>query len=282
MKNIVSLTNILGILIITFSFQSLAFAQIQTETNKQVLLDASQPTVLITGSNRGIGLALARNYAISGWNVIATCRSPERADDLKKLIYDYPNISIERLDVTDLDEIESLARKYQGIAIDVLINNAGILGDVQNQTFGSLDQLTFEKVMAVNAYGPLKVAEAFSENVALSNQKKIVSMTSGLGSMQITGNMDRFYFYRMSKAALNMGVIAMNASLKSKGVMSALIAPGQVETQLLYESGFEGPGVITTDESAIGLIEVIEEISPQTIRKNRGQAINYNKRIIPW
>ena len=282
MKNIFSLTNILGILIIAFSFQGLALAQIQTNTNKQLLLDTSQPTVLITGSNRGIGLALARNYAISGWNVIATCRSPERADDLKKLIYDYPNISIERLDVTDLDEIESLARKYQGIAIDVLINNAGILGDVKNQTFGSLDQLTFEKVMAVNAYGPLKVAEAFTESVALSNQKKIVSMTSGLGSMQITGNMDRFYFYRMSKAALNMGVIAMNASLKSKGVMSALIAPGQVETQLLYESGFEGPGAITTDESAIGLIEVIEGISPQTIRKNRGKATNYNKRIIPW
>ncbi len=172
MKNIFSLTNILGILIIAFSFQGLAFAQIQTETNKQVLLDASQPTVLITGSNRGIGLALARNYAISGWNVIATCRSPERADDLKKLIYDYPNISIERLDVTDLDEIESLAKKYEGIAIDVLINNAGILGDIEAQTFGSLDQLSFEKVMAVNAYGPLKVAEAFSDNVALSEQKK--------------------------------------------------------------------------------------------------------------
>ena len=282
MKNIVSLTNILGILIIAFSFQGLALGQTQTNTSKQLLLDTSQPTVLITGSNRGIGLALARNYAISGWNVIATCRSPERADDLKKLIYDYPNISIEKLDVTELNEIESLARKYQGIAIDVLINNAGILGDVKNQTFGSLDQLTFEKVMAVNAYGPLKVAEAFTESVELSNQKKIVSMTSGLGSMQITGNMDRFYFYRMSKAALNMGVIAMNASLKSKGVMSALIAPGQVETQLLYESGFEGPGVITTDESAIGLIEVIEGISPQTIRKNRGKATNYNKRIIPW
>lgn len=107
-------------------------------------------------------------------------------------------------------------------------------------------------------------------------------MTSGLGSMQITGNTDRFYFYRMSKAALNMGVIAMNVSLKSKGVMSALIAPGMVDTQLLDESGYAGPGVITTDESAIGLIEVIEEISPQTIRKNRGKATNYNKGIIPW
>ena len=215
-------------------------------------------------------------------NVIATCRSPERADDLIELLSDYPNISIEKLDVTDLDEIESLAKKYEGIAIDVLINNAGILGDIEAQTFGSLDQLTFEKVMAVNAYGPLKVAEAFADNVALSEQKKIVSMTSGLGSMQITGNTDRFYFYRMSKAALNMGVIAMNVSLKSKGVMSALIAPGMVDTQLLDESGYAGPGVITTDDSAIGLMEVIEEISPQTIRKNRGKATNYNKGIIPW
>jgi NAD(P)-dependent dehydrogenase (short-subunit alcohol dehydrogenase family) len=258
------------------------FSTIKADHNHVKVYDQSNPTVFITGSNRGIGLALVRNYAIKGWNIIATCRSPERANDLNKLLGDYPNILIEQLDVTDLDEIESLARKYEGVAIDVLINNAGILGDVEAQTFGSLSQSTFEKVMAVNAYGPLKVAEAFSDNVALSKQKKIVSMTSGLGSMQITGNMDRLYFYRMSKAALNMGVIAMNVSLKSKGVMSALIAPGMVDTQLLDASGYAGPGVITTDDSAIGLIEVIEEISPQTIRKNRGKATNYNKGIIPW
>ena len=270
------------ICLIYFSFLITAFSAVEADHNHTKVYDQTHPTVFITGSNRGIGLALAKNYAIKGWNVIATCRSPERADDLMELIGNYPNISIEKLDVTDLDQIESLAKKYKGIAIDVLINNAGILGDIEAQTFGSLDQITFETVMAVNAYGPLKVAEAFSDNVALSKQKKIVSMTSGLGSMQITGNSDRFYFYRMSKAALNMGVIAMNVSLKSKGVMSALIAPGMVDTQLLDASGYAGPGVITTDDSAIGLMEVIEEISPQTIRKNRGKATNYNKGIIPW
>ena len=270
------------IYLIFFSFLISVLPIVEADQHQMKVHDQSHPTVFITGSNRGIGLALTRNYAIKGWNVIATCRSPERADDLIKLLSNHPNISIEKLDVTDLDQIESLAKKYKGIAIDVLINNAGILGDIEAQTFGSLDQLTFEKVMAVNAYGPLKVAEAFSDNVALSEQKKIVSMTSGLGSMQITGNTDRFYFYRMSKAALNMGVIAMNVSLKSKGVMSALIAPGMVDTQLLDESGYAGPGVITTDDSAIGLMEVIEEISPQTIRKNRGKATNYNKGIIPW
>ena len=270
------------IYLIFFSFLISVLSTVDADQHHIKVYDQSNPTVFITGSNRGIGLALTRNYAIKGWNVIATCRSPERADDLIKLLSNHPNISIEKLDVTDLDQIESLAKKYKGIAIDVLINNAGILGDIEAQTFGSLDQLTFEKVMAVNAYGPLKVAEAFSDNVALSKQKKIVSMTSGLGSMQITGNTDRFYFYRMSKAALNMGVIAMNVSLKSKGVMSALIAPGMVDTQLLDESGYAGPGVITTEDSAIGLMEVIEEISPQTIRKNRGKATNYNKGIIPW
>ena len=246
--------------------------------------DQNQPTVFITGSNRGIGFGLAKNYAIKGWNVIATCRSPDRAEELKKLANDYPNILIEELDVTDLTEIDELANKYEGVPIDVLINNAGILGDVQAQSFGSLDQSTFEKVMLVNAYGPLKVGEAFADNVALSDQKKIVSMTSGLGSMQITGNTDRFYFYRMSKAALNMGVIAMNVSLKSKGILSALIAPGMVETALLEASGYplSGPGVVTIDQSALGLIEVIEEINPTTNRKNRGKAINYDKGIIPW
>ncbi len=267
-----------------FCYLLTGFSSVNADHSDVKIYDQNKPTVFITGSNRGIGFGLAKNYAIKGWNVIATCRSPNRAEDLKNLAVEYPNILIEELDVTDLDEINQLAIKYEGIPIDVLINNAGILGDVQAQSFGSFDQSTFEKIMLVNAYGPLKVGEAFADNVALSNQKKIVSMTSGLGSMQITGNSDRFYFYRMSKAALNMGVIAMNVSLKSKGVISALIAPGMVETALLEASGYplSGPGVVTIDQSALGLIEVIEEINPKTNRKNRGKAINYDKGIIPW
>ncbi len=267
-----------------FCYILTGFSTVNADHSNVKINDQNKPTVFITGSNRGIGFGLAKNYAMKGWNVIATCRSPNRAEDLKNLAVEYPNILIEELDVTDLDEINQLATKYEGIPIDVLINNAGILGDVQAQSFGSFDQSTFEKIMLVNAYGPLKVGEAFANNVAISNQKKIVSMTSGLGSMQITGNSDRFYFYRMSKAALNMGIIAMNVSLKSKGVISALIAPGMVETALLEASGYplSGPGVVTIDQSALGLIEVIEEINPKTNRKNRGKAINYDKGIIPW
>ena len=267
-----------------FCYLLTGFSTVNADHSNVKIHDQNKPTVFITGSNRGIGFGLAKNYAIKGWNVIATCRSPERAEDLKNLADEYPNILVEELDVTDLDEINQLATKYEGVPIDVLINNAGILGDVQAQSFGSFDQSTFEKIMLVNAYGPLKVGEAFADNVALSNQKKIVSMTSGLGSMQITGSSDRFYFYRMSKAALNMGIIAMNVSLKEKGVMSALIAPGMLETALLEASGYplSGPGVVTIDQSALCLIEVIEEIYPKTNRKNRGKAINYDKGIIPW
>ena len=244
--------------------------------------DANKPTVFITGSNRGIGLALVKNYAARGWNVIATCRSPSKAENLMSLRKQYSRVFIEEMDVTDTTEIQYLANKYKNYPIDILINNAGILGNVENQSFGNLNPDLFEKVMAVNALGPLKVAEAFADNVALSKQKKILSMTSGLGSMQITLNSDRFYYYRMSKAALNMGVIAMNVSLKSRGVISALIAPGMVETQLLNDSGYRGPGTITTDESAAGLVRIIDQISNETIKKNRGKSVNYDGMVIPW
>ena len=282
MKNIFSLTNILGILIIAFSFQGLAFAQIQTETNKQLLLDASQPTVLITGSNRGIGFAFVQYYSKNGWNVIATCRNPNKADDLQLLSKNSTNIFIEKMDVTDFEEINTVAQKYQGDPIDVLVNNAGILGNVPKQSFGNLDYDLFQQVMAVNAFGPLKVAEAFADSVAISDQKKIVTITSGLGSFAIMGNSDRFFFYKMSKSAVNMGVLTMNASLKSKGVMAALISPGMVDTRLLDASGYQGRNRISPEESVAGLVKIIAEISPDTMKKTKGRPTNYNQVILPW
>ena len=274
---------VLKVLKISLFFCLISFGHypVLADGHQSKSLDLDKPTVLITGSNRGIGFALVKNYAVNGWNVIATCRSPDKAEDLNQLSKLYSSISIEEMDVTDISEIQYLAKKYKNQPIDILINNAGILGNIENQSFGNLDPDLFEKVMAVNALGPLKVAEAFADSVALSEQKKIVSMTSGLGSMQITLNSEAFYYYRMSKAALNMGVLAMNVSLKPKGVISALIAPGMVETQLLRDSGYPRVG-ITTDESAAGLVKVINEISNETIKKNRGKSTNYNGMVIPW
>ena len=250
--------------------------------NQKPIIDRDKSTVLITGSNRGIGLALAENYAQQGWNVIATCRKPNKAADLISLREEYNNVNIERLDVTSNKQIKELAEKYNGIPIDVLLNNAGILGDVKDQIFGALSEETFEQVFAVNTLAPLKVSEAFLEHVSLSQQKKIVSMTSGLGSMQITANQSYFYFYRMSKAALNMAVVAMNASLREQGIISALIAPGQVDTELLAESGYRGPNKITPDESAKSLIRIIDSLSQESVKKNGNKAINVDDRVLPW
>ena len=116
------------------------------------------PTVLITGSSRGIGYELARQYAERGWGVIATCRTPERATALQLLAQSHSNVVIERLDVTDFTEIDNVAEKYRDVPIDVLINNAGILGDNDKQKFGTFDYSAFDEVMAVNTKGPIRIS----------------------------------------------------------------------------------------------------------------------------
>jgi len=270
------------IIAIFFFLQGATYAHDSSTSNAIASLDPERPTVFITGSNRGIGFALVKHYSQDGWNVIATCRNPNQAEDLKTLSKNFSNIFIEEMDVTDLAEIAHLAQKYKDKPIDILINNAGILGNLTKQSFGELDYELFQKVMAVNTFGPLKVAETFAENVEISDQKKIVSITSGLGSMAIMGNSERFYFYRMSKSALNMGVLALNASLKSKGIIAALISPGMVDTQLLDESGYRGNNKVSPEESAAGLVKVIDNISLETMKKTRGRPTNFDDMILPW
>jgi len=239
---------------------------------------ADAETVLITGSNRGIGLGLTEAYADRGWRVIATARNPAKADELNTLADKYDNLTVDELDVTDDGEIAALASKYEGTAIDVLLNNAGVLGDIEKQNAQNIDYDEIKFIMDVNVYGPMKMAKAFLPHVAASEQKKILTMTSGLGSMTLTQRLGRFYGYRMSKAAVNMAMRAIHADLKGKGYVIGLIAPGQVQTELLFASGFRGPGSITVDESVAGLMAVIDNINADTV----GLPINYNGEAIPW
>lgn len=167
-------------------------------------LDAQQPpAILITGSNRGLGLEFARQYAAAGWNVIATAR-----------------------DVTTAKELRELA------PIDVLLNNGGLLGDMKAQQLGSLDYTQFEEVMAVNVYAPLAMAEAFQESVAASQQEKIVSMTSRSGVISLPGWRGP-YFYRASKIGLNMITRVLADDLREKGIVVATISPPPTETDML-------------------------------------------------
>lgn len=243
----------------------------------QAAIDPTNPTVLVTGSNRGIGLGFARHYAAAGWNVLATARRPESAEDLQALQAEYPNVTIEYLDVTDYEGIDALAEKYQSTPIDLLINNAAVLGSLPEQKVGELDYDLFEQVMAVNVFGPLKVSEAFADHVAASEQKRIVALTSGLGSLTLMGRMSGFYYYRMSKAALNMGMLGLKTDLKGRGITVALVAPGMVDTQLLADSGYRGKSLAPAD-SVAGMAGIIANLSID----DKPTITNTDGKTIPW
>ncbi len=233
------------------------------------------PTVLITGSNRGIGLELARQYAEKGWNVIATARKPDKAEELQAIAAEHPDVVVEKLDVTDHDAIDALAAKYKDQPIDVLLNNAGITGSRESQVFGQMDYDVFFKVINVNVVGPLKMAEAFIDNVAASDQKKIVSITSSEGSITMVRGA-RNYFYRPSKAALNMVMRTLSKEVARRGVIVGLINPGLVATDMT--SMLPDRIKMSPQESVSGIIAVIDGLTPET----SGTFLQWDGKELPW
>ena len=234
--------------------------------------------VLITGSNRGIGLEFTKQYLERGWTVIATARKPEKAEDLKQLGIQYPDrLSIHQLDVTDNERIDELAKELEDQPIDLLLNNAGISGYIPDQIFGRLDYDSFEQVLAVNTIAPLKMAEAFYTHIKSSNLKKIVSVSSSEGS--IGGAYDdesgRMYFYRSSKSALNMVMVNLAFQLKSRGVAVGLVNPGPTDTDFMRGIPFP---LRSTEEAVTYMIENIEEIDLD----NTAAYLNYNGKTIDW
>ncbi|MEJ2140017.1 MAG: SDR family oxidoreductase [Gammaproteobacteria bacterium] len=192
--------------------------------------------ILITGANRGLGLEFAKQYAADGWDVIACCRKPEAADELQQLANDNPAVTVEQLDVADHAQIEALGKKYAGVPIDVLLNNAGIIGpvpiaeNITRQNFGSMEYDVWDEVLRVNTFGPVKMAEVFLDNVAASEQKKIVNISSTVGSiteMTIPG-----IAYATSKSALNRAMTIVANEVKSRGVIVAMYCPGYVKTRM--------------------------------------------------
>jgi NAD(P)-dependent dehydrogenase (short-subunit alcohol dehydrogenase family) len=263
-------------LVLPLLFASLVFAG--TPASAAKVRDSASPTILLTGSNRGVGLALTKEFAGQGWNVIATCRTPKKAAELKVLAAANPKIIIEQLDVTDVRQIQKLAARYKGVPIDVLFHNAAWLGTpIEDQQFGRFDQELFTAVMNTNVYGPLKLSEALVANVEASTQKKIVGMTSGLGSLTLMGRMSRFYYYQMSKAAMNMGMRALRNDLQGRGITVALLAPGMVETDMLEDSGYSGKA-LKPAESAAGLYKLVADLTPQ----DKGVPVNVDGKVIPW
>ena len=225
------------------------------------------PTVLVTGASRGIGLELAKQYAGDGWSVIATARDPQNADGLKALKGD---VRIEALEVTDDKQVKALAKKLDGVAIDVLLNDAGMLTGYE--VFGQTDTASWLRTLHVNSIAPLKITEALVEHVARSKAKKVAAITSGMGS--IGGNASTgAYAYRSSKAALNMAMVTAANELRGRGISVAVISPGWVRTDM---GGSGAPLDVT--QSAAGIRKVIEKLNVGL----SGGFFNYSGEVIPW
>ena len=241
--------------------------------------DAATYTVLITGANRGIGYELARQYAERGWTVIATARKPKDALDLQKLAAERNNVRIEKLDVTSDRSVRALASRFRGVPIDVLINNAGILGDVPAQKYGSYDFDVYDQIADVNLKGPLRMVEAFMDNVASSRQKKIMSLSSYVGSIKLTFGGQ--VFYRSSKAALNMAMRTLSKEVKRdpdpnrKALVFGLINPGVVDTG--FAKNVPIP-MITARESAGYCLSIIDGYTPD----KSGMFFDYKGAELPW
>jgi len=229
-------------------------------------------TVLVTGANRGLGLEFTRQYAAEGWQVFAACRAPDAARELQQLAADSGGqIRVLALDVTDTASVRAAAAGLKGEAIDLLLNNAGV-GSPRNQQIGGLDYAAWTRVLDANTLGPMRVVEAFVENVARSHQKRIVTITSGMGSVA-DNTSGGAYAYRSSKAAVNIVMKSLAIDLASRGITCVVVNPGWVRTDM----GGSG-GKLSPAESIKALRSVIASLKPE----DSGKFLNYDGHPYPW
>lgn len=234
------------------------------------------PTILITGASRGLGLEFARQYAADGWRVFATCRRPEASADLREI---WGDVHVREMNISDEIQVTGVAYDLRGEPIDVLLNNAGIVGPEDGSaTFGSIDLTTWQDVMRINAMDPLKVTEAFLDHVKASERKTIVFVSSRAGSIAERGSLPHHkpggsYIFRSSKAALNAVAKSLAFDLAPLGVGVLVLHPGWVKT----DAG--GPDAqIDPRTSVSGMRRLIADLSPSA----SGVFRNYDGQIIPW
>jgi NAD(P)-dependent dehydrogenase (short-subunit alcohol dehydrogenase family) len=225
-------------------------------------------TVLVTGANRGLGLEFVRQYAADGWRVIATCRNPKGAKALRATDGD---VKVRPLDVTDWAQVKALARALKTVPIDLLINNAGVYGP-RKEVLGKIDVGAWDEVFHVNVMAPFLLSEVLVEQVAKSEKKTIVTVTSRMGSIALNAS-GGAYIYRSSKAAVNMVMKGLSMTLKPRGIIVALVHPGWVRTDM------GGAGAdIAPEESVTAMRKVIAGLRP----KHSGGFFNYDGAELPW
>ncbi len=231
----------------------------------------TNPTILITGANRGIGLELTRQFAESGWKILACCRSPENAEHLNRIATDSPAVEVYPLDVTDYDQLAGLSLQLKGKKIDILLSNAGIYGP-RTSVFGQVDVKAWRQVLEINTIAPLMLAQTFVEQVAASEQKVIAVISSRVGSIEDNSS-GGGYIYRSSKTAVNQVVKSLSIDLVERGISTLSLHPGWVKTDM---GGSEAE--IFPAESVAGLKQILTGAG----LSENGMFFDYDGSVIPW
>ncbi len=229
-------------------------------------------SVLVTGANRGLGLEFVRQYAQAGWKTYAACRLPKSAKELKALQDQQSDrITILSLDVTDAASVRTAAEKLRGDPVDLLLNNAGV-GSPPAQKLGSLDYAAWTQVLEVNVLGPARMIEAFVENVAKGRDKRIVTVTSRMGSIADNSS-GGSYAYRSSKAGVNAAMKSFSIDLAPRGITCVVVHPGWVRTDMGGAGGKLAPA-----ESVKSLRALIDGLS----LTHSGKFFNVDGEVLPW
>ncbi len=239
---------------------------------------STQKNYLVTGANRGLGLEFTKQILQAGHNVYAACRNINDIEDLDLLFTEYKDkLIVVNLDINDHDSILSLSNRLKDVSIDVMINNAGTIGPLPyfentfKQHYGTIDYDVWSDVFKTNLFGPVKMAETFLENIENGNDKKMIFISSVVGS--IADDHQKAFAYATSKTALNKSVALLADILKEKEVKVLAMCPGYVKTRM------NGGGAnLEPEESIEGMLEQIEKLDTES----SGSFVRYNGESINW
>ncbi|MCC7199081.1 MAG: SDR family oxidoreductase [Gammaproteobacteria bacterium] len=238
------------------------------------------PTVLVTGASRGLGLLFVRQYLADGWRVLAVARDPARATELAAIAAASAGlVTVHRADMSDLASIDALAKSLEGTAIDVLLNNAGTMGagdfankGMQDDCFGAIDYADWIETLRINLLAPMRMAEVFLPHVLAGTQRKIVTLSSIVGSVALNTR-GGLYSYRSSKAALNMVMKGLAVDLAPQGVICVPVHPGWARTSM---GGPNAP--VDPVDSVTGVRKVIAGLDAS----QAGKFLTYDGGELPW
>ena len=229
-------------------------------------------TVLITGSARGIGFQLAKQYAQAGDRVVATCRSPEKATQLNAAAAaSSGRLTVHRMEVGDSASVTACAVAIGDTPIDILINNAGVWGGLDTQTFQNMDYDNWAHELNIMAMGPFRVIQAFMPNVLAGTGRKIVTISSQTGAHAYDHMIG--YAYASAKAAVNRLMTGLATEFKDQGVIIVPLHPGWVKTDMAGDAADISP-----QESAEGVRRVIAGMT----MANTGTFLKWTGDVHPW